>query len=73
METVSNSEALSILAAALQIDLNEIVKVAPVKRKISPRRMRREGDLAQLAEQMTKPELDLLIGIGRLLHGRKKV
>jgi hypothetical protein len=35
--------------------------------------MRREGDLAQLAEQMTEPELDHLMGIRRLLDGRKKV
>jgi transcriptional regulator with XRE-family HTH domain len=77
VETISNSErgeslvTLPVflgLAAALELDLTEFVSAVPSKRrKVAPKRLRTEGELRQLAEQLNDAELNLLVGIARLM------
>ena len=77
VETISNSErgeslvSLPVflnLAAALELDLAEFVGSVPsLRRKVAPKRLRTEGELRQLAEQLNDAELDLLVGIAQLV------
>jgi transcriptional regulator with XRE-family HTH domain len=78
VETISNTErgdslvSLPVflrLAATLEVDLAEIITPPKVKRrKISTHRIRLEQDLLHLGEQMTDSELELTLGIGRLVR-----
>lgn len=80
-ETVSNSERAESLmslpiflrtAAALDLDLTAIVGApAAAPRKVASKRRRLEGELIRLAEQMSDAELDLWVGIGRLLRTKR--
>ena len=83
-ETISNSERAESLtslpvflklAAALGLSIADIVDVPPAaaRRKVTAKRRRLEGDLAQLGEQLGEADLDLPIGIGRLIQvGRRR-
>jgi transcriptional regulator with XRE-family HTH domain len=82
-ETISNSErAASLvtlpvflkLALALDLSLAEMidVPVSPARRIVTARRRRMEGDLEKLGEQMNDADLDLLLGIGRLVQAGRK-
>lgn len=75
-ETVSNSErAQSLvtldvflrLARVLELDVHDFMDDVPQRKKVSTKRMRLEGDLASIAEEMSDVELTLLVQIGRLL------
>jgi transcriptional regulator with XRE-family HTH domain len=78
IETISNSERAESLvtlpvflklAAALELSLADLVDVPPsgTKRRVTARRRRLESDLGQLAEKMTDADLDLLLGMGKLI------
>lgn len=82
-ETISNSERAESLvtlpvflklAAVLDLSLAEIVDAPPAatRRKVPARRRRLEGDLELLAERMNDGELELLLGIGRLVADSRK-
>jgi transcriptional regulator with XRE-family HTH domain len=83
-ETISNTERGASLvslpvfikmAAALELSIAEIVDAPPAaaRRKVTAKRRQLEGDFDQLGEQLSDSELDLLLGIGRLIHtGRRK-
>jgi transcriptional regulator with XRE-family HTH domain len=81
VETISNSErgeslvtlpVFLSLAAALELDLTEFVGAVPNKRrKVAVKRLRTEGELRQLAEQLNDADLDLLVGIARLVRAKK--
>ncbi len=79
-ETVSNSErAQSLLsldvffriAQVLELDMRDLMRET-FARKMSPRRVRLESDLAGVAEQMNDSDLALLIQIGRVLTGKSR-
>jgi transcriptional regulator with XRE-family HTH domain len=82
VETISNSERAESLvtlpvflrlASALELSLTEVAKVpATTRRKVTARRRRLEGDLEHLSEQMIDTDLDLLIGIGRLILASRR-
>jgi len=82
-ETVSNSERAESLvslpvflklAAALDLSVSEVVPMPKHSqpRKITARRRRLENDLAQLGECLSDNDLELLMGIGRLLSSARK-
>jgi transcriptional regulator with XRE-family HTH domain len=81
-ETISNSERGESLvtlrvflniAAALELELDDIVAAAPsTKRKPMTKRLRLEGDLRQLGRDLPDADLELLIGIGRMVRQRGK-
>lgn len=82
-ETISNSERAESLvtlpvflklAAALELSLADLVDVpaSGSKRCVTARRRRLECDLNQLAERMTDSDLDLLLGIGKLLAASRQ-
>ena len=83
-ETISNSERAESLvslpvflklAAALDLSILEIVDTPPAvaRRKVTAKRRRLEGDLDQLGEQLSDADLELLIGIVRLIQaGRRR-
>ena len=80
-ETISNSErgeslvtvpVLLAMVAALELDLTDLVKDTPIKRPVlSKKRLRLDRELRQLGEKMTEGELELLVGIGRLVRGKR--
>ncbi len=82
-ETISNSERAESLvslpvflrlAGALDLAIAEIVDVPPVtaRRKVTARRRRLEEDLEKLGEQLGDSNLDLLVGIGRLIRDGRR-
>lgn len=82
-ETISNSERAESLvtllvflkfAAALELSLADLVDVlaSGSKRRVTARRRRLESDLIQLAERMTDPDLDLLLGMGKLIAASRQ-
>ena len=80
-ETISNSErgeslvtlpVFLSLAEALGLDLAEIVGAKPVTpSKTKLKRLKMEGELRQLGADMNDAELELLIGIGRLVRAKR--
>ena len=80
-ETISNSErgeslvtlpVFLSLAEALELDLAEIVEAKPsTLTKTKLKRLKLEGELRQLGADMNDTELELLIGIGRLVRAKR--
>jgi len=80
-ETISNSErgeslvtvpVLLAMVAALDLDLTTLVKTPHTKRTaVSTKRQRLDRAYRKLAEQMDDAELELLIGMGRLLKANR--
>jgi transcriptional regulator with XRE-family HTH domain len=82
-ETISNSERAESLvslpvflklAAALDLSISEIVATPPTapRRKVTAKRRRLESELDQLGEQLSDSDLDLLLGIGRLIQASQR-
>jgi transcriptional regulator with XRE-family HTH domain len=82
-ETISNSERAESLvtlpvflklAAALGLGIAEIVDAPSVtaRRKVTARRRRLEEDLENLGERMSDADLQLFLGIGRLVTAERK-
>jgi len=83
-ETISNSERAESLvslpvflklASALDLSISDLVDVPPPssRRRITARRRRLESDLEHLAKQMNDGELEILLGIGKVVAaGRQR-
>lgn len=82
VETISNIERCDSLvslpvflriAAALQVDLAEFATSTKAKgRRVPVQRTRLEQDLQHLAERLTDRELEMVLGIVRLVRGGQR-
>lgn len=80
-ETISNSErgeslvtlpVFLSLAEALELDLAELLAAKPATLgKAAMKRLKLDGELRRLAADMNDAEVELLIGIGRLVRSKR--